>query len=241
VSATPQGARSLAYWLKVVAPQLYLGVARLAAQNPVKLGGCGGGCGCANCGGGLGQDTTTDVALPDPTVDTSGGTFADATQTFAFDTVDPATFTPITVDQSAIPAPDLPPAPAADVNTPGVLDTVGTYLTTGGGLNALLNLGSSVLKAQAASSTASAAKYVLAAQVGRVSAGYNPAPIAYQVNPITGQAEPVLAAPGGYLPVTPPLLNTLAPNASTLQITSFLSQYGLWLGLGLVVILLARR
>jgi hypothetical protein len=251
MGVNPQAARSLAYWLRATAPALYVGVLRLAAQQS-KLGEC---CACTQR---LGQDTldtftpslTSADYITDPSVipeiTITGSTPADP---FVFTTVDPATFTPITVDQSALTVPDVTapidsPAgstPPAAPSGPSALAAVGNYLTTGGGLNALLNLGTQVLKTQAAHSNAVAAQSILTAQVSRVMSGAAPAAISYTVNPVTGQVMPVLNTPSGPFSVTPPLLNALAPNAATLQVTSFLSQYGLYIGAGVLLLLLIKR
>lgn len=246
MAITAQGARSLAYWLSVNAPQLYLGLASLAAQKS-KLGDCA-------CRHGLGQDTldyftptlTAANYAPDPgvfAIDTNipeitvTGT---ATPDLAFTTVDPATFTPITVDESALTVPPIPSYTPAPVQS-GMLSTVADFLTKGGGITALLGLGTQVLKTQAAGSSAVAAQAILNAQTSRVLGGGNPAAISYTVDPRTGQLVPVLRTSAGQVPVTHSLLATLAPNAGSLQITTFLSQYGLYIAAALAALLLIRR
>jgi hypothetical protein len=246
VAVTAQGARSLAYWLSVNAPQLYLGLAHLAAQQS-KLGDC------ASCRShGLGQDTTPvlDYFTPSLTasdyIDPSTFTIPEITVTgsatpdLAFTTVDPSTFAPITVDQSALTVPDIPAYTPAPLQ-PGMLSTVGNFLTTGGGISALLGLGTQVLKTQAAGSNAVAAQAILTAQTSRVLGGGTPAAISYTRDPRTGQVIPVLGTSVGQVPVTHSMLTSLAPNAGSLQITTFLSQYGLYLAAGLVALLLIAR
>ena len=247
MAVTAQGARSLAYWVSVNAPGIYNELVRLAAQQtPAKLGDC------AACRGlRLGQDITpldvtptvdvtsmdlTPAAMPEITIT---GT---ATPDFAFTTVDPATFAPITVDQSALTVPDVPGYPPPPPAGPSWFNNVASYLTTGGGINALLGLGTQVLRTQAAQSNVVAAQTVLNAQTSRVLAGNNPAAISYRRDPVTGQIVPVLGTPSGaQYPVTHSMLQSLAPNMGSLQITTFLSQYGLYLAAGLALLLIARR
>jgi hypothetical protein len=159
----------------------------------------------------------------------------------AFTTLDPATLAPITVDQSALTVPDVPGYTAPPPSGPSWFGNVANYLTTGGGINALLGLGTQVLRTQAAGSQVAAAQ-ILNAQASRVMAGGNPAAISYRRDPITGQVVPVLAsATGAQYPVTHQMLQTLAPNASMVGVTSFLSQYGLYLAAGFVAVLLIAR
>jgi hypothetical protein len=242
MAVTQQGARSLAYWLSVNAPQLYLGLASLAAQQS-KLGEC------ASCHAhGLGQDTldyftptlTASDYIADPTLMPEITVTGTAATDLAFTTVDPSTFAPITVDQSALTLPDVPAYTPAVVQ-PGMLSTVADFLTKGGGITALLGLGTQVLKTQAAGSSAAAAQAILNAQTSRVVNGLTPAAISYTRDPRTGQLIPVLGTSIGQVPVTRSMLSTLAPNAGSLQITTFLSQYGLYLAAGVVALLLIAR
>ena len=250
MAVTREGALSLAYWVSVNAPGIYSALVRLAAQqSPAKLGECQA---CRSRG--LGQDTAPPLDFFTPSLSSSDyiGTPQDipmpeivitGTPDLAFTAVDPATFTPITVDQNALTVPDVPgftPPPPAG---PSWFSNVASYLTTGGGISSLLNLGSQVLKTQAAQSNVVAAQAILNAQTARVVAGGQPAAISYRRDPVTGQVIPMLASStGAQYPVTHTMLSSLAPQGSTLQLTNFLSQYGLYLAAGLVVlVVLARR
>jgi hypothetical protein len=285
VNITPQGARSLAYWVSVNAPGIYAELVRLAAaQTPRTPRLAGGGCpGCSHRVGlgWLGQDITPldvtptvdvtppldyftpsitsmnyvpvnyfgtqDFTIPPPDAMPGAGSMipeitVTGTPDVAFTTLDPATLAPITVDQSALTVPDVPGYTAPPPSGPSWFSNVASYLITGGGINALLGLGTQVLRTQAAGSQVVAAQ-ILNAQASRVMAGGTPAAISYRRDPVTGQIIPVLASStGAQYPVTHSMLNTLAPNASTAGVTSFLSQYGLYLAAGLVaLVFLARR
>lgn len=161
----------------------------------------------------------------------------------AFTAVDPATFAPVTVDQNSLTVPDVPGYTPPPPSGPSWFGNVASYLTTGGGISALLGLGTQVLKTQAAGSNVVAAQAILNAQASRVMAGGTPAAISYRRDPVTGQVVPVLAsATGAQYPVTHSVLQTLAPNASMVGVTAFLNQYGLYLAAGLVaLIFIARR
>jgi hypothetical protein len=189
---------------------------------------------------------TQDFTIPPDTMPGASTMIPEITITgtpdVAFTTLDPATLAPITVDQSALTVPDVPGYTAPPPSGPSWFSNVASYLTTGGGINAMLGLGTQVLRTQAAGSQVVAAQ-ILNAQASRVMAGGTPAAISYRRDPTTGQLVPVLAtATGAQYPVTHSMLNTLAPNASMVGVTSFLSQYGLYLAAGLVaLVVLARR
>jgi hypothetical protein len=72
--------------------------------------------------------------------------------------------------------------------------SVGSWLTSGGGLNSLANLGSTYFKTQAttqqAQTNAQLQTAVLQAQVARTQAGLSPAPVSYVTN-AAGQVVPV--------------------------------------------------
>jgi len=172
------------------------------------------------------------------------------------DSIDPATLTPVTLNETALTLPEMPApadgtppaavAAAATANgtstTNQVLSSVGSYLTTGGGLNALLGVGTAVLKAQTAGAQLATAQTVLQTQMARVAAGYRPAAIGYTVNPQTGLPIPVLSTPGGTQPLSSPLLDALTrQSAAGVQVQSFLAQYGLWILGGVLVLALSRR
>jgi hypothetical protein len=251
--------------VSVNAPGIYAELVRLAAaQTPRTPRLSGGGCpGCMAAHrvglGGFGQDITPLDVTPTvdvtPIVDTTAIDLTPPpmipevtvtgiyTPDLAFSTLDPATLAPITLDQTSLTIPDVPgytPPPPAG---PSWFSNVASYLTTGGGINAMLGLGTQVLRTQAAGSNVVAAQTILNAQAARVMGGGNPAAISYRRDPITGQIVPVLAtATGAQYPVTHQMLQTLAPNASMVGVTSFLSQYGLYLAAGLVaLIFIARR
>jgi hypothetical protein len=261
MAVTAQGARALAFWVSVNAPGIYAELVRraaLATPGQPKLAGTCPGC-AAHRVGGFGQDYITPLDVT-PTVDVTpivDTTALDLTPPpmipeitvtgtyqpdLTFTTLDPATFAPITVDQTSLTVPDVPgytPPPPAG---PSWFSNVASYLTTGGGISSLLNLGSQVLRTQAAQSNVVAAQAILNAQTARVVGGGQPAAISYRRDPLTGQVVPVLAtATGAQYPVTHSMLQTLAPNASTLQVTTFLSQYGLYLAAGVALLLILRR
>jgi hypothetical protein len=242
INPTLQGAYSLALWLRTNAPALYMALAHNA--QTVKLGSLGK-CKCHGMHG-LGQDAipvdSTPIDTGGPTIDI-WGSFPSVP---ALDTLDPATFAPITVtDPTLTPLPPTQDVTAAPVdNSPGFLSSVANFLTTGGGITSALNLATATVQNQTA-------RTVTTAQIARVAAGNNPAAITYRVNPTTGQVVPTLATPygayggayGSGIPVTPTILQRLAPNAASLGVTSFVSQNWMWLALaaGVGALVLLRR
>jgi len=262
---TPTGARSLAYWLSATSPSIYAELLRRATAAR-SLGALG--CDCRRFGA-LGQDDerdfsdlsdTTDDSVPEVTATDAlqevdviadvGGIAADNPALESefptlFDTVDPSSLESVTVNAADVPlsttdtvtADNTPPAST----TSSALSAVGSYLASPAGVSAVLQVGKAALQASAAASNAQTAQTVLQAQVARTVAGGNPAAISYQVDPATGQLTPVLATTAGATPVTAPLLSALAPNAATLQLTAFLSQYGIWVAAGLVLLLISKE
>jgi hypothetical protein len=123
----------------------------------------------------------------------------------------------------------------------GALGSVGSYLTSATGLNNLTTLAKSYFGAQAATSTAQTQQAVLQAQVARAATGTTAAPITYTTN-AQGQLVPVYATrtPTGtvYQPLSSQGIASLTPSS----VSVFLSQYGLYLGLGaLALVALAAR
>lgn len=245
MSVTPQGAASLAAWVRAFHPAVYAALAqRAAARSTVGLGDCQQ---CALGDDGIDfssvldsstEPTTINISTPDPaTTDIIASQYP---QVVAFDTVNPADLSPVSIPTTDV-LPEVTAAPSIGsastiASNPGVLSNVGSFLASPAGITTLVNLSSAIVQNQTS-------RNVLTAQVARVSAGLNPAAISYQVNPTTGQVVPYLqsANPAVSYPVTQPLLSSLAPNSAMLQISAFIQQYGLWLGLGLLVVLIARR
>jgi hypothetical protein len=230
ITPTAQGAYSLALWLRANAPQLYMALAHRYAT--AKLSGLG-----CNCDGKLGQDTPgwpalpTDVPADIQTIDVTGTIPSYP----ALDTLDPSTLTPITVtDPLALPQ-ITDASPIVANQSPGLLSQITGFLTTGGGITSALNLATAAIQS-------TTARQVTQAQIARVAGGYNPAAISYRVNPSTGMVTPTLSIPGGSVPVSPTLLQRLAPNMQSLTATSFLSSGWLWLALaGVGALVLLRR
>jgi len=129
---------------------------------------------------------------------------------------------------------------AADPSSGGFLSSigsaisnVGSFLTTGGGLNTLANTATAYFKAQQTANNAQVSTAVLQAQAARAGVGASPAAVSYVTNPLTGQLTPVLSTAGGAVPLTNSLLNSLTPGG----FTQFLNQYGLYLLLGAGVLI----
>lgn len=116
---------------------------------------------------------------------------------------------------------------------------VGSFLTSTQGLSSLTNLASTYFKAQATSDVARTQAAVLQSQVARAANGQVAAPIGYTRNPYTGALTPVLQTANGYAPLN------VAGTALPAGLSNFVSQYGLWLVLGLigvsVVLSVSRR
>ena len=105
---------------------------------------------------------------------------------------------------------------------------VGNFISSPEGISTLSSLGTAYLNNQTANN-------VLQTQVLRAQAGQNPAPVQYVQN-AQGQTIPVIGNGIAQTQVTPQILQSFRPN-------SFMSQYGLWIGLGaaaIVVIYLLR-
>lgn len=115
----------------------------------------------------------------------------------------------------------------------GALGSVGSYLTSAQGLNAATSLAKTIFQSQATVAQAQTQQAVLQAQTNRVATNQQPLPIRYTTN-AAGQAIPVYATqtPQGavYQPLSPQGIASLTPS----QFNVFLSQYGLWIGLGVL-------
>lgn len=133
--------------------------------------------------------------------------------------------------------------------------SVGGWLTSGGGLNSLANLGAAYFKTQQTAQTAQMQTAVLQAQVARAQAGMPPAPVSYvqnsagQVVPVytgsvntypalqsaigAGQSQYINTAGVAGYTVPPNMVSTLGPGISTQNILP-------WALLGLGVFVLAK-
>lgn len=136
------------------------------------------------------------------------------------------------------------------------ISAVGSYLATN--TAPLLNAAGAFFKAQANQSAAQAQQSILQTQVARAQSGQPAAPITYVRNPVTGALQAAYVAPTNSLPPAyiasqPPLLQSasgvtayplsqaglsqLAPSG----VGTFLSQYGVWIGLGVMALLILPR
>lgn len=107
-----------------------------------------------------------------------------------------------------------------------VVSAVGNFLASPGGVQSLVKLATAVVSAQTP---------VISTQAARAAAGLAPAPISYVTNPLTGAVTPVLTTTGGSVPVGNSLLSALTPSG----LSQFVSQYGLYLGLGIALFMFA--
>ena len=134
------------------------------------------------------------------------------------------------------------------------LSSVGNFLATN--TTPLLNVASNYFKAQSNQSAAAAQQAVLQTQVARAQAGQGAAPITYIKNPVTGALQaayvtsglppsaiavnqPMLQSAGGLMayPVSAAGLSQLAPGG----IGPFLQKYGLWIGAGVLALVVLPR
>lgn len=250
---------SHAYWLRVVYPQVYLGVLRTMQQIHAKVAGLGG-LGCDRDGlGVLGQDGGTtgfdtltvdesgtgDFSVTDtiPVVDVSAPTEPTPTVVAPLSATD---LTPVSVEAATnLPTPpDVSAGTTSSSSSPGVLSAVGNFLTSSAGISALLTVGAAAVKAAATVQAAKAQSTILGMQVARLQAGLNPAAVSYAVNPATGALTPVIATgTAGSIPLTGAQVSALTPgNASALAVSNFFSEYGLMIGAGLLLwLMLSRR
>jgi hypothetical protein len=177
----------------------------------------------------------------------SNSAFSDATTTYDLASLVPATLEPATVSATDVPTPSVSTptvdgASGSSGQSSSALSAVGQYLTSPQGLNAVIGLGTQVLKTAAAADQASAAQSMLQAQVARVSAGGLPAAVSYQVNPATGALTPVLTTPSGQVPLTSALASATGLLAGGgIQLTNFLQEYGVIIGLALLALYALRR
>jgi hypothetical protein len=120
----------------------------------------------------------------------------------------------------------------------GALGSVGSYLTSPVGLNNLTGLAKTYFAAQGAQSTAQSQQAVLQAQIGRAATGVSAAPITYQRD-AAGNVVPVYATqtPQGtvYQPLSHQGIAALTPSTFSILV----SQYGLWIAGGVVVLVAA--
>lgn len=106
------------------------------------------------------------------------------------------------------------------------LGSVGSYLFSPQGLNTMTGLAKTVFATQGVVSNAQTQQAVLQAQVSRVAANQQPAPIRY-VNGVPVYTTQT-AQGAVYQPLSAQGLASLTPSS----LTVFLNQYGLWIGLG---------
>ncbi len=113
---------------------------------------------------------------------------------------------------------------------------VGAFLASATGLNAVSSIARNYYANQAASSTVQTQQQVLQTQLHRVATGYPAAPITYTTNS-AGQVVPVYATqtPQGavYQPLSTQGIASLSPSNASV----FLSQYGIWIGVAVLVLL----
>jgi hypothetical protein len=255
MSVNPQNALTLAWWVRTMMPTVYAVMVQKAAQATTRKTITGlGQCLCLDLaclttcvsGSTAGSCSYASVFDAGTCAAVSAGS-CNVASDFTLTSADPVTLEPVTLDTSDLPEPTLPAdgSTAAASSSTSDLSSVGSYLTSSAGLSALASVTTAVLKAQTAASDAETAQAVLASQVATVKAGNSPAAVSYTVNPTTGALTPVLATTSGTLPLTSSLLAAATPgvSSSTLQVESFLSQYGLYLAAGLLglYILLKKR
>lgn len=214
---------SLAAWLAGHHPDLFLTVLKQAqvaqTAQKVKLGGLGDGLPSSDVTPGL-QEITFDSSALVP-----AKFVTDATDTGSswLSNLGSA----LTSSGSSIGSTLL----GAGSSVLGALGSVGSYLTSPVGLNNLTGLAKTYFTLQGQTSNAQTQQAVLQAQTQRAMAGQTAAPITYQRDAY-GNMVPVYATqtPQGsvYQPLSRQGISNLAPSS----ISVFLSQYGLWLGLG---------
>jgi hypothetical protein len=118
----------------------------------------------------------------------------------------------------------------------GALGSVGSYLTSANGLNSLTGLAKTYFAAQGATANAQTQQAVLQAQTSRVATGQPVAPIRYTTD-ANGNAVPVYVTqtPQGavYQPLSHQGIASLTPSG----VSVFISQYGLYIGLGVAALI----
>jgi hypothetical protein len=227
---TPASALLLAHWVSVNHPAIFNALYKQAQKAQ------------------LGDDS---VDLSPVTVDTSGIDFSNIDYGTATDSSSATDLLGINTDPQltdiSLPA-SLSPDNAASVlgipqiNTPvssspsvtsqiasgvgSVVSAVGSFLASPGGAQSLVNLA----KAIATTNTP-----VINTQVSRAVSGLAPAPISYVTNPYTGALTPVLNTPYGTANVNGQVLSALSGSG----LSQFVSQYGLYLAAGLLLVMLA--
>jgi len=205
VIATPQSGIALARWLAATHPGLLL---HLNAQIPTRATIPQRPVGVSLRG--LGDDDTITIDEPSLLDVTSSIDSGTAAPSFDFSATGNS---------------------ASDESGGGFLSSigsaianVGSFLTTGGGLNALAGTATAYFKAQQTASNAQVSNAVLQAQVARAGIGANPAAVSYVTNPPTS---------AGQVPLTNSLLSSVTPGG----LMQFLNQYGLYLLLGAGVLI----
>jgi hypothetical protein len=216
---TPQAGLNLAYWVWKVHPELFAALLRSTGQTqPTQgLGSLG------QDGTDIGTTTTFDTSAPDVTITASTNALGagdvisqlspDLTSLAAPDLAN------VSIDPSGLTTPSF--STAADTATASsaggvgsaigsALSSVGSFLTSVPGLTSLSNLATAIFKANTPQAS------TINAQVARVQAGANPAPITYGYN-AAGQLVPILQTPStntGFA-LTPSSLSQLIPSSIT--------------------------
>jgi hypothetical protein len=254
MSASLVGGLNLAYWLYRIHPELFAALqapanqAQQALRSRRKLGSLGDdGVSLLDTSSSfdpLPLDTTSTDTTPafdtgsTPTfeigstpIDTSSLSSSDVSAAISSDlqSLPPPALQNVTIDAALTPPqvsiPGAVPSAAAATSSGGIggaLASVGGFLASATGLTSLTNLATAYYKAN----TPQAA--TVAAQVGRVQNGVNPAPITYAYNS-AGQLVPVLAKPNtAGIALTPQTLANLIPSSW--------APYMVPVGLGLLVL-----
>lgn len=214
---------SLAAWLAGHHPDLFLAVFKQAKAagiaKRVQLHGLRG----------LGDDTTTFDASTDLTASFDPGASASI---LSDSTPSGASFLSSVSDTPTSWGSSVGSALASDGSSLlGALKDAGSYLTSATGLSNLTSLAKTYFAAQGAADQAQTQQQVLQTQIARATVGSTAAPITYTAN---GTPVYAVQTPQGivYQPLTQQGVASLAPSS----ISVFLSQYGLYVGLGAVVL-----
>lgn len=212
MSATLKNGINLAFWLYRIHPEIFAALQAPASQARSRTALRGLGDDFTPAAGDFVPFDSSSYDAPSFTVDTS----APIDVTAALDPVivslpDPQLST-VGIDSALTPPPasiDFGTAAAAPASSSGglggALASIGSFLSSATGLSSLTNLATAVYKANTPQSAA------IAAQIGRVQAGVNPAPITYGYN-AAGQLVPVLKSPNtAGIALTPQTLAGLIP------------------------------
>lgn len=126
-------------------------------------------------------------------------------------------------------------------SVPSAVSSVSDVLSSPSGLKALASLATSYFQSQAqnsalAAQNAAASQAILAAQMSAAAAGSSLLPVTSTVDATTGLVTPLIASEGAggtsYTPTTLSELASMLPAGAS----AFLSQYGFWIAIGLVVL-----